>query len=261
VQNRQPTGTFGAVNARIALASVLLSLLAVTGCGDESSDSGGLESKSASQILADSAAALKEVKSYRVQVTQRSSKATADVELPTKLRLALREGPTSASIIAVAGQVYIKGNEAYWKDQQGEQAAGRLAGKWLKAPSTSADLKDVTNGLDPETLSRCLVKDHGTIAKGGTETVEGKQAVVLIDKGDRPGAAPGKLYVAAEGDPLPLRTIATGNQRPGGKQDPKCDGDTPTRAGDEAKFSRYNEPLDITAPPGAVDVGGSGTAS
>jgi len=253
-------GTFGAVRARLALASVLVSLLAAAGCGDDSSDSGGLESKSATQILEESAAALKEVRSYRVQVTQRSSKATADVELPTKLRLALREGASAASIIAVAGQVYIKANEAYWKDQQGSQAA-QLAGKWLKAPTTSSDLKDVTNGLDPDTLSRCLRQDHGTIAKGGTETVDGEQAIVLIDKGDRPGAAPGKLYVAAEGEPLPLRTIATGNQRPGGKKDPQCDGDTPTRAGDEAKFSRYNEALDITAPPGAVDVGANGSAS
>ena len=119
----------------------------------------------------------------------------------------------------------------------------------------------MTRGLDPETLSRCLLRDHGTIAKGGTETVDGKQAVVLIDKGDRPGTAPGKLYVAAEDEPLPLRTIATGNQRPGGKKDPQCGGDTPTRTGDEAKFSRYNESLDITAPPGAVDVGAGGTAS
>ena len=237
-----------------------MALTATAGCGDDSADSGSLESKSAGQILEESAAALKQVRSYRVQVTQRSSKATADVELPSKLRLALREGAASASIIAVAGSVYIKANEAYWKGQQGERAA-QLAGKWLKAPSSTSDLSDVTNGLDPETLSRCLVQDHGTIEKGGTETVDGEQAVVLIDKGDRPGTAPGKLYVAAEGEPLPLRTIATGNQRPGGKKDPKCDGDTPTRAGDEAKFSRYDESLDITAPPGAVDVTETGTSS
>jgi hypothetical protein len=86
---------------------------------------------------------------------------------------------------------------------------------------------------------------------------------VILDKGDRPGTSPGRLYIAATGEPLPLRTIATGPERPGGKKDPRCDSDTPTRAGDEVLFSRYDEPLDITAPPDALDLGkvGGGTPS
>ncbi len=78
---------------------------------------------------------------------------------------------------------------------------------------------------------------------------------MILDKGDRPGTSPGRLYVAATGEPLPLRTIATGPERPGGKQDPLCDSDTPTRAGVEVLFNRYNEPWTSTAPPDAIDLG------
>jgi hypothetical protein len=90
--------------------------------------------------------------------------------------------------------------------------------------------------------------------------VNGQRAVVIIDKGDRPGSAPGKLYVAATGDPLPLRMLSTGRDRPGGHKDQECGDDTPTRAGEEVIFSHYNEPLHLSAPPAAVAFGG-GTAS
>ena len=100
------------------------------------------------------------------------------------------------------------------------------------------------------------------MAKGGTETVDGEQAVVVLDKGDRPGTNAGKLYVATTGEPFPLRTVATGNERPGGKQDPQCnESERRTRTGDEVKLSRYNESLDVKAPPGAIDLEGGGAAS
>ncbi len=265
-QTARDIATFPAVRARLAIALAVAALGTTAGCGDDSPESNGVESKPPAQILADTAAALRQVKSFHVEATQRTggklAKVSADLELPSKLRLAIEEPPSAASIIAVGGAVYIKANEAYWKDQQGERAARELAGKWLKSPASTTELRDLTKGLDPETLSHCLATDHGTLAKGGTETIDGKKTVVLIDKGDRPGTTPGKLFVAATGDPLPLRTIATGNQRPGGKRDPRCDEDNRrARAGDEARFDRYDESLDIKAPPGAVEVGATGTAS
>jgi hypothetical protein len=251
------------MRVRHALAVALVALAAMAGCGDDSPESNGVESKSATQIVADAAAALSKVKSFRAEATQGdSTKVVADVELPAKLRIAIREGVASASLIAVDGSLYIKANEAYWKGQRVGRAAPELAGKWLKSPTTTAELRDLTKGLDPETLSRCLAKEHGTLAKGGTETVEGEKTVVVLDKGDRPGTNAGKLYVATTGEPFPLRTIATGDERPGGKQDPQCnESDRRTRAGDEVKLSRYNESLDVKAPPGAIDLEGAGTAS
>jgi hypothetical protein len=238
--------------------------LVAAGCGgDDSADSNGVEAKPARQILADSAAALSRVKSFRAEAVQgRSTRVVADIGLPDKLRIAVREGSATASIIAVDGSVYIRANEAYWRQQQVGRAAPQLAGRWLKSPTSTSDVRDLTKGLDPRTLSRCLTREHGTIAKGGTETVDGEPAVVLIDRGGRPGTNPGKLWVATTGDPLPLRTIATGNERPGGRQDPECnESGRRTRRGDEVRLSRYNESIDVTAPPGAVDLSGAGTAS
>jgi hypothetical protein len=251
------------VRSRPAILLAFAALAALAGCGgDDSSDSNDVASKSANQIVADSAAALSKVKSFHAEGTQGSTKVVADIELPEKLRIQIREKDSSASIIAVEGSVYVKANEAYWNDQGVGNAAPKLAGKWLKSPTTAAEFRDLTKGLDLETLSRCLSKDHGTLAKGGEETVDGKKAVVVLDKGDQPGTAPAKLYVAASGEPLPLRTLATGNERPGGKKDPSCNPDgSRAEKGDEKTFSRYNEPLDITAPAGAIDIGGAGNSS
>jgi hypothetical protein len=240
----------------------LLPLAAGCGGGGDSPEPNGVESKPAQQILADSGAALSKVKSFRAEATQGGAKVVADVELPDKLRVAISDGQAAASIIAIERAVYIKANERYWREQQVGRAAPQLAGKWLKSPTTTTELRDLTKGLDPETLSRCLVKEHGTIVKGGKESVDGEPAVVLIDKGDRPGTNPGKLWVATTGEPLPLRTVATGNERPGGKQDPQCnESGRRTKRGDEVKLSRYDESLDLKAPPGALDLEGAGTAS
>jgi hypothetical protein len=251
------------VKGRLAILLAAVPLAALAGCGDgDSSDANDVASKPANEIVADSAAALSKVRSFHAEGNQGGTQVVADLELPQTLRILLRDKATSASIIAVEGSVYIKADEAYWKQQGVGRAAPKLAGKWLKSPTTTAELRDLTKGLDPETLSRCLTKEHGTLAKGGEETVDGQKAVVVVDKGDKPGTAPGKLYVAATGDPLPLRTLATGNERPGGKKDPSCDSDgSRTKKGDETKFSRYNESFDIAAPPGAVAIGGSGTRS
>jgi hypothetical protein len=243
------------------VGSVLLAvcLVAAGGCGGDSTDSSapksnGIESKPASQALEQTGAALRRVKSFHVEATQgRSTTLRADVAVPKKLRLDLEQSGTRSRMIYVDGALYIKGDRAFWERTGARSIAGRLAGRWFKTPgSANKGLQDLIEQLAPGTLGRCLLKDHGTITRGPAATVDGQRAIVLLDKGDRPGTAPGKLYVAATGDPLPLRTIATGPERRGGKKDPLCDGDTPTQRGDAALFSRYDERLDITAPPGAV---------
>jgi hypothetical protein len=258
---------------------MLVPLATVVGCGSDSKDSGskdsasqgsasqdanGVASKPPRAILAASAAALSGVESFHLEGTQgagkKATQVKADVGLPSKLRLTIGQGDAAATIIVVDGSLYIKANAAFWKGQGTGQAAQQLADRWLKTPAGSGELESLTKDLDTKTLSSCLVKGHGTLEHGGKATVDGQEAVVIVDKGDRPGTNPGKLFVAATGEPLPLRTLATGPERPGGKKDPRCDDSTPTTAGDEATFSDYNEPLDFSAPSGAVEIGG-GTSS
>jgi hypothetical protein len=244
-------------------AALLVSILLATvaGCGSDSNDSSsnegnGIESKSPQQILEETAAALRRVKSFHIESTEgRSESVTGDIAVPEKLRFDLKERDATARMLFVDGAVYMKGNAAFWKDSDAGREAQDLAGRWIKVPGAVGGLDKLAKQVEPANLSRCLLKGHGTLASGGKATVDGRAAVVIVDKGDRPGTSPGRLYVAATGEPLPLRTLATGRERPGGKKDPLCDSDTPTRKGDEVFFSRYNEPVDITAPPDALDLG------
>ncbi len=247
--------------ARAALL-VLILLATLAGCGSDSDDSSsneanGIESKSPQQILEQTAAALRSVKSFHIEGTQArgTETVTADVAGPKELRLDLKQRDAKARMVFVDGAVYMNANAAFWRKAEAGQDAKELDGRWLKVPGAEGDLEKIAKEVDPANLSRCLLRDHGTLASGGTGKVAGQPAVVILDKGDRPGTSPGRLYVAATGEPLPLRTIATGPERPGGKKDALCDSDTPTRAGDEVVLSRFDEPLDITAPPDALDLG------
>jgi hypothetical protein len=258
-------------------AAALLALIcaAAAGCGgggDDSSssssssaasESNGIASKSPQQILDASANALKDVKTFHVEGTQgKSTSVKADVGLPDQFRFNLRQGRAAALMLLTGGSLYIKANDDYWKQVGGNaRGSGQLAGRWFKLPSENSQLQLLTKQVDPKVLSRCLREDHGTLANGGTATVNGQPAVVVIDKGDKPGTARGKLFVAATGDPLPLRTLATGSERPGGAKTGDCEDSTPTQAGDEAVFSRYDEPVDLKPPPSAVDLGNAGGAS
>jgi hypothetical protein len=266
------------MRSRGAIVLAFLPLALAAGCGSDSkdssdssssttpgssADSNGTESKSPQQILAASAAALRRAKTFHLEGKEGGKKPTtakADVGLPRELRLAITQGDASASIMVVNGSLYIKANAAFWKQEKIGKAAAKLEGRWLKTPASTGELRKTTGDLDPKVLSHCLTTDHGTLANGGTATIDGQKAVVIIDKGDRPGTAPGKLYVAATGEPVPLQVTATGGDRPGGKKDPQCD-DSPTHAGDEFSFTNYNEPLNLSPPPAAIDLGGTGAAS
>lgn len=263
-------------------AVLMLVPLAVAGCGGGSDDSGGggnsggayrsgaangLASKSPQQILEDTAAALEDVKTFHVEGKEGAGKKATSVEgdigLPKEMQIELTQGDSIATLLVVDGSLYMKANAAFWREVQGDKAAKEVADRWIKAPAATGELRDLSKQLAPATLSRCLLKEHGTLEHGGKATIDGQQAVVIVDKGDRPGTAPGKLFVAASGEPLPLRALTTGNERPGGTKDPLCDSeddDTPSRAGDVIDFSRYDEPLDISVPPSAIDLTGGSTS-
>ncbi len=228
----------------------------------ESSKSDERASKSPEQIVEQSASALEDARSFHLEGTVRvDGKRTAvkaDFEQPGKLRMSFGQGAVDASIITTGSALYIKANEAFWKQQQVGEAASSLAGRWFRSPASGKEISDLTKDIDPKVLGDCLRRDHGSLEHGGTATVDGQQTVVIIDKGDKPGTAPGKLFVAATGKPFPLRLVATGPPKPGGKPDPRCDDDEgddeEAQAGDVLTFSKFDEELGIKPPPKAVDL-------
>jgi hypothetical protein len=235
-----------------AAAIVLFALAA--GCGSNSKDdSNDLAAKSPSEILNLTVKALQRVKTVHFESTDRSSGIVkADVGLPDQLRLTLNDKHSSFSTVVTGGSAYLKADATYWRQNGMARLAHVLADRWLKIPY--AYVKDFTTALDPKTIRRCLLIEHGSLVKGGTATVGGRPAVILIDKGDRPGSTPSKLYVSAKGEPLPLRLLTTGKQRRPEHKRPECGDDSPSEPGEDTVLSRYNEPLHVPAPQGAVDL-------
>ena len=245
------------VSPTLLLGTLTVASLGACGGGDDSGKDNGIAAKSPRQVVSDVASSLARVRSFHLDGTMavdgKRTKVVADVEQPNRFHLTLKQQASSVEMIVVGSAAFIKANAAFW-EQQRSGAGSVLAGKWIKAPQSTRELRDLTRDLSTEKLSRCLLEDHGTLGDGGKASVGGQSAVVVVDKGDRPGTAPGKLYVAATGEPLPLRVLTTGRERPGGNRGDECsDPDSKSSPGDQLTFSRYNEDLDVKAPAQAID--------
>ena len=254
--------------ARIRVLLLVSALIAsVAGCGGSGSSHkpNGEEAKSAQQIVTDVSNSLGKVKSFHLTGSETDkdgvTTVTGDVGLPGRLQLSLRNGDATVELVIIGNDAYVKANRAFWNKTPGAASLGALlANKWVKAPSGSTPgLGQFSALTDPSTIGYCFVQSHhGSISKSGTDTVDGKKAVVLVDKGNAPGTTPGKLYVATTGDPLPLRAMQTGPQAPGGTPDARChetkdDVNSTTRFSD-LRLSNYDAKVQIEAPPGAVDL-------
>ncbi len=216
--------------ALIAVAFVF----ALAGCGGSSS-SNGVESKSAQEILeATKAAASKAVSVHIVGSIQSNEKPISlDMEL-----LAGKGGKGTISqegftvqIVQSGGAVYINGSAAFYRHVAGPTAAQLLQGKWLKAPAGSGELASLASLTDLGKLLDTALSGHGTVVKGPVTTVGGQKAIELRD-----ATKAGSLFVATTGQPYPLQILKSGGES--GK----------------VTFDRWNQPVTITPPAGAIDI-------
>jgi hypothetical protein len=233
-----------------------LSALAVLGplaaAADESS-------KTPAQILADLQRDLAKVRSYHFTGSEVDGRTTlrlaGDVSAAGRADITIRQGATVARVILLPPAAYIKANAAYWKangGRHGPELADKLAGRWFKTNDRS--LRSLVADLLPKRLASCVSVGTGTLAKGGTSSVAGKRAVVVVDKGDKPGTTPGRLYVTTSAPILPLRILQTGKRRPGGHIDKRCQDANDTSTASDLRFTAFDEPLHIRPPHGALTV-------
>lgn len=144
---------------------------------------------------------------------------TSDVEIEQK-------GVGTVRLISVAGAVYIRADETFWKEQGAPEEVQQAGDKFVKAPPSAANLTDDLN------LKTFLSKAFSSLdtseinGQVGSETVNGVDCWVLTDKS---GKANGAFYVA-KGTYQLVRF--TGTQESPGQLD----------------FSQWNEDLGITAP-------------
>ena len=141
------------------------------------------------------------------------------------------EGGLSFELIVIDNTVYIKGSPAFYSHFGGSAAAQLFQGKWLKAPTTSGELASLASLTNLGKLLAEALASSDTLVKGPTTTVAGQQVVELSDTTKN-----GSLYVATTGQPYPIEIVKRG-----------------TETG-HVSFTRWNAPVTLTAPAGAVDL-------
>ncbi len=220
----------GALGAALA---VPVAALALASCG--SSSGNGIASKTPTEILALSKQAADSAKSVHVagSIVSKGSPLTLDLFLLAGkgARGRLSEGGSSFELIEAGGTVYLRGSAAFYRRIGGAAAAQLLNGKWLKAPASTPSFASLGSLTDLRRLIDSTLADHGTLAKGATTSVAGHRVVGLNDT-----SKGGTLYVAASGKPYPVQIAKTGTN------------------GGRVTFDRWNAPVSLTPPTGAVDI-------
>jgi hypothetical protein len=167
---------------------------------------------------------------------------------------------TMFSVISLPGAAYLRGDRAFWRSQVPTAAgAARLAGRWLHVPDDGARSVTRTLGtLSPGTFARCLTEDHGALTVAGHATIAGTPALIIRDAGNAPGATPSTIAVASSGAPYPLRYIATGATRRGGRVD-VCNNGRGSGATGTIRLSQFGRTPVVQAPARAGSAAGAQT--
>ncbi|HEY7935451.1 MAG TPA: hypothetical protein VID48_16640 [Solirubrobacteraceae bacterium] len=212
-----------------------LALVAISGCGGGSSSENGVASKSADQIIAEAKSAADSATSVHVSGSQTSGSTALSLDLSLQAGKGgsgqISEKGASFELVVLGGTAYIKGSPSFYRSLGGAAAAQLFKGKWLKAPSTSGELSVISSLTDMRKLIDTTLVGHGALAKGSITTIAGQKAIGINDK-----SKGGTLYVAATGKPYPIELSKTGSE------------------GGTITFDRWNQPVTITAPSGAIDL-------
>jgi hypothetical protein len=234
----------------------LLSLV-VAGCGTQATAE---PERSTDEILSDVARALGKVRSYHVEGESVDEDGRGqfegDVTASGSMRFSVRVGDARARMVIAGSTSFLNANGQFWRTQSRapEATARLLSDRWVKVPPGG---QNPLGNMAPETVAYCLTHDIGTVVVKGRQRFAGQDVVVLTDRGDKPGTAPGDLYVGESG--LPLRVVQTGPRRPG-THDARCGDADGTTTESDIRLSAFDEPVEITAPPGALDLSrGNGT--
>jgi hypothetical protein len=213
---------------------LLVALLAACGGSSGGGSGNGVESKSPNQIVSEVSNAVSTLNSVHVagSVNNGGSRTTIDLNLVNGKGGAgsMAQDGLGFKIVTVGQEVYINGDSNFWSHFGGAGAAKLLSGKWLKAPATG-QFATIATLTDVRRLFNQLLSTHGTLSKGKTTTVRGQKVVAVNDT-----SKGGTLYVATTGKPYPIEIVKNGAS--GGRVD----------------FDRFNQPVSLTAPAGAIDI-------
>ncbi len=174
-----------------------------TAGGPAAAPANGVEKLGADEILRRARKATDGARSLRVrgQVQDGGDTYTLDFryEGATKSTGWFQQGNQRVEITRIGKEVYLKGNDAFWKSIGGKGALQLFSGKYLKTSNTAADFKDLSIFTYRTALFNEAVKSADTWRKGKTLTVGGTPALSLTTAG-----AADEIHVATQGEPYVL---------------------------------------------------------
>jgi hypothetical protein len=209
-------------------------VLVAAACGGGSSSNGEAK-KPAEQVVADARKAATAATSVHMtgRITDEGKPLTLDLVLVKGRggKGTMTENGLRFALVRIGDDAYVRGSDAFLRAFGGSAAAAQLLhGRWLKGSATSGALAALTPLTDPEQLFKGALGNHGKLVNRGETELNGQKVVEIDDT-----TQGGRLYVAAEGGPLPVALR-------GGKGQGRL------------AFGDWNADATVTAPEGAVDL-------
>jgi len=143
-------------------------------------------------------------------------------------------------IVKVGSNVYFRGGAGFWRNQGGSSAAAIFANRWVEGPASNSAFQQLASFFSTSQLTDQFLgnsSSSASLTKAGTSSING-QPVLVLNGHDRTGNAGGSIFIATTGQPYVIRvTLAPGGSATGG-----------------VTFSRFNAPVNPSAPKGAINV-------
>jgi hypothetical protein len=137
-------------------------------------------------------------------------------------------------VVRVGDVAYLSGHPDYLAALAPGQ---NLTGKWVEVPASQPAVTNLLGVADLRTGLGGVLLPKGSVAFGPSKAVDGHPTVALVETSSSGG---GTVYVAADGTPYPLLIESA----PG------------SGSSSSARFSEWDQPVTVTAPPAAqvIDV-------
>jgi hypothetical protein len=160
----------------------------------------GVSAMSANEILEKAKTAVGAVDSFHMKGAALEDAEKVELDFQVKgddVGGSMTVSGMTIEIIRVGNDAYIKADTLFQTLLGSQpQLLNLIKGKYVKVNAADERFKQFTQISNPEEL----LKPEGTVSKGEAKTINGKQAIALIDDKDK-----SKLYIATVGEPLPLR--------------------------------------------------------
>jgi hypothetical protein len=190
-----------------ALVALVVVAGVITGVFLLTRSPGGLASETPAQIVQAAATAAKNATGFEMSGTGNFGSGVTALDFKVHnqdIEGTLTLDGSGVAFEVLAGNVYYKAPAAFWTAEGlPSSLLGEYAGKWVEALAGSSTA-GAFSGVSSITDISSTLEDHGTLAAGGTGTVNGQPVVFVKDTSEG-----GTLAVATSGPAYPLRLSRT----------------------------------------------------